>query len=845
MKRSLFITIVVLLMAALFVSCNADKAAEDQLFEVTIDSGARTLEASGVLDVDVENLVWFYEATKTSGGFKYGQTTEKTAVKENDAPGLSGASLGSFSKGTWQYKFYGYAAADVTSGVIAEGAKPVFQQLNCVATIAADYTLSVTLERGEGALPAAIVKFATLNWFHDDFKNEDHTLTLKIFVEGETTPRIDNIEGTWVSADGKATFTTTASLTLAEASTLSFRVYEGTDIIGTENIQIAATPGMTYTVAVSGTASGITPVDTRFGVEIDVAGTAATLPITTETAVSVKSSAAPDSTQAEAATTVSFPAGSFTAAQAAAGDKTLTINIMNVEEATNAGFTISNGQTAIGAISLDIDGVDTSDFNGKTVTIETYIAAGLDPNEIDVVYTGPSGDQPTDVDYDPQTGRLSFNTTHFSEYVVVSTGAVAYNADTKAVYESLQAAIDAAQAGETIKLLKDVQSSSFILIYKSLTLDGNNHTVDCGSSVDRTLKLTGQTITVKNMTLRNSYSTGRCIDTRGDLTSLTIENVEMYCTGTGNIQPVTISYDGNTAPATKATVTITDSKISGIDGNGNRNGYAIIMFRPVDLQLTETEIEAWNCLYFKNSSASSTVSVVGGSLKCVGQEGNSNSFGLIVFESVNNIVALENVDVDITTSATVSKQALVVFSEWYGPNTSNDVSVTGGSIALNGENAVFVIEKGAENTLTVTNASGVDDYSYQSPEITDCVAYMYTSNNTVMCDGYYNIDTLLAGNAAASSHWFCKGEWLELYTDATVSADATLYMNANYIGTFGLICGDKTLSLADGVKLVIPEGVTIATDVALDIFSAPDGFAVVSGTVPTGYSYAYTVQAIQ
>ena len=50
MKRSLFIAIVVLLMAALFVSCNADKAVEDQLFEVTIYGGARALQATAEFD---------------------------------------------------------------------------------------------------------------------------------------------------------------------------------------------------------------------------------------------------------------------------------------------------------------------------------------------------------------------------------------------------------------------------------------------------------------------------------------------------------------------------------------------------------------------------------------------------------------------------------------------------------------------------------------------------------------------------------------------------------------------------------------------------------------------------
>ena len=844
MKRSLFIAIVVLLIATLFVSCNADKATEDQLFEVTVDSGARTLEASGVLDVDVENLVWFYEATKTSGGFKYGQTTEKTAVKANDAPGLSGASLGSFSKGTWQYKFYGYAAADVTSGVIAEGAKPVFQQLNCVATIAADYTLSVTLERGEGALPAAIVKFATLNWFHDDFKNEDHTLTLKIFVEGETTPRIDNIEGTWVSADGKATFNTTASLTLAEASTLSFRVYEGTDIIGTENIQIAATPGMTYTVAVSGTASGITPVDTRFGVEIDVAGTAATLPITTETAVSVKSSAAPDSTQAEAATTVSFPAGSFTAAQAAAGDKTLTISIMNVEEANNAGFTISNGQAAIGAISLDIDGVDTSNFNGKTVTIETYIAAGLDPNEIDVVYTGTTGDQPDNVEYDPSNGKLVFTTTHFSEYVIVSTAAVAFNANTKAVYTSIQDAIDDAQAGETVKLLKDQTITTVggtdntgktfaVLIDRDLTLDGNNHLITANiASLRAVVGIIGSAnhlieVNLDNLMVETGTKTGLAVETRGDVKTITVSNCTFSAkNGTTYRQALTIG-GYNSDDATITTVNVLNSTIKTDDNAGSH--YAFIIWNPVKLSVTDSTIKGYANLYFKEGSAGSTATIIGGSMTSVGIDGASNSFGMITFEDGNIDVALEDVDISVSTTATISEQALVVFSEWFGPNTGNNVSVKGGSLSLSGDNAIYVIESGTENTLKVTDVSGVTDYSYTSPELN--AWYSNGAFNTTKTGGMY-----ITLDIPFNNGWMDNGEGIILINDVVLDADINCSVSS---GTIYLYFDGHTVT---GGKVILPAGVSVVSDTAdmATVFEAPSGSSIVETT--DGGLTTYSVQ---
>ena len=76
MKRSLFIAIVVLLMAALFVSCNAEKSMEDELVEVRIAADdTRALSATGTMDADiVGNLYWYYSATKTSGPYTTGAT---------------------------------------------------------------------------------------------------------------------------------------------------------------------------------------------------------------------------------------------------------------------------------------------------------------------------------------------------------------------------------------------------------------------------------------------------------------------------------------------------------------------------------------------------------------------------------------------------------------------------------------------------------------------------------------------------------------------------------------------------------------------------------------------------
>lgn len=130
----------------------------------------------------------------------------------------------------------------------------------------------------------------------------------------------------------------------------------------------------------------------------------------------------------------------------------------------------------------------------------------------------------------------------------------------------------------------------------------------------------------------------------------------------------------------------------------------------------------------------------------------------------------------------------------------------------------------------------------EGEEPSNLVAYEYVSNGNVVVDRYCYLDNLLSANSSYSNHYFCNGEWLRMVTNATISENASLDMRSTEIGTFGIKCGDYTLSKASGVTVVIPDGVTIVSDKELDnFFTAPEGYVVCSAVVPEGYSYAYTV----
>ena len=162
-----------------------------------------------------------------------------------------------------------------------------------------------------------------------------------------------------------------------------------------------------------------------------------------------------------------------------AGENTeVTLTVETSDLLTASGnFTATNDGDAVAVIDLSLttgSGENARAATFESATITTYIAKGLSSTPA-VVYNG-DGEQPTDITYDAETGMLTFKTTHFSEYVVYN-NVVAYDSTSDTVYSTLQGAIDAAESGDTVVLLKDVSSSATITIGKSLTLDGNGKTL--------------------------------------------------------------------------------------------------------------------------------------------------------------------------------------------------------------------------------------------------------------------------------------------------------------------------------------------------------------------------------
>ena len=154
----------------------------------------------------------------------------------------------------------------------------------------------------------------------------------------------------------------------------------------------------------------------------------------------------------------------------------LTVTPYDIE---NASFIISDSDCVVGAIniSMELDSRKVSEFS-EPVTITTYIAQGLE--NVEVKYNG-SGDAPVRVEYDDNTGKVVFKTTHFSVFYIVSDPVDAYIPGNNTAYATLADAIAEAPSGSSITLLRDTTgqglgSSDGTQARESLIIDFAGHT---------------------------------------------------------------------------------------------------------------------------------------------------------------------------------------------------------------------------------------------------------------------------------------------------------------------------------------------------------------------------------
>ncbi len=237
-----------MLVGGLLMSCNSEMKQSDTLSGISVSVASdKAIEtnSSQLNAINIENLYWYYSATKTSGYFIYG-ATDFTAVK--DGAGLANSDLGNFSNGGWTFVFKGYLN-EVES---FSDASPVYE---CTTNInlTANLNLELVLSEGEG-MPGNGFGIGTVELPAQDLANP---LTSKLYVyEGENLllGPLGTFETEGIDQDGKVHFTTDEKITLSlGAHTLTFKA-TSVDLnqneveVGTEDILINVAKGVTQTL---------------------------------------------------------------------------------------------------------------------------------------------------------------------------------------------------------------------------------------------------------------------------------------------------------------------------------------------------------------------------------------------------------------------------------------------------------------------------------------------------------------------------------------------------------------------------------------------------------------------
>lgn len=202
----------------------------------------------------------------------------------------------------------------------------------------------------------------------------------------------------------------------------------------------------------------------------------------------------------------------------------------------------------------------------------------------------------------------SIDETVYQAQVLDASGMPVYDVGVQGKFESLQAAIDAAQTGHTVKMLKDValkgNSGGYINISKSITLDGGGYEItgygkrgDYKVSIDinQDDPIDGIDVDIRNLKINPLADKGRAIETRATsqkmVNSLKLDNVTISSTNS-QVQGITI---GNTH-SEMLTFDISNSTIKTDTG--------IKVMNPSDITLDRSLISGSCAAYFGDADLS-------------------------------------------------------------------------------------------------------------------------------------------------------------------------------------------------------------------------------------------------
>ena len=539
-RRILLAAIATILMAFAFVSCSGNvEAPEDRLGTISLGDNSRAVTTVVEYSSEVEDLVWFYKATKLDDGYTTGQTDGlvpvAAATKADGATsytptkGLSGKTLdGVFSYGLWKIELEGYKYETEEGGTqnvtvdesgtvaIAEGKSPEYTSTidNHLVDKGATYA-TAKIEVGENAETKIVFDSVNgISFTSGNIKStSSFTLAVKDSLSGSTID-VSTEDGDVAKADGSVTF-----------KNITYTVPTGTDITGdhtmnfvlsqelkntdednaTANITIeAALYTLKFTVkkgtttTISGTIlkndkTGTIQIDSFQDVEPitvsraldvkDIGTTTDTAKVSTEKTITVGSMS------------VTYPEGALISTKTdgvTVEDKTEKTGTADAEQGIVRNDAAETDTITIGAsesketYELTLASSETATKeNSALVKVEFFYGKNREVstvyhNGVEIVkYTNQT--EVETYSYDKDSGYMTLRVFHASPITIVTKQAVAEVNGTR--YYSFAEAITGATDGNTITLLGNCiagtnNEDGYLDINKNLTIDLANKTLD-------------------------------------------------------------------------------------------------------------------------------------------------------------------------------------------------------------------------------------------------------------------------------------------------------------------------------------------------------------------------------
>lgn len=828
MRKSLVLMmILVSIITFAFVSCDASTAPKsDILGEIIIaDSQSRGISVTVNNTVNVDELYWYYKAVKNGGDiFNTGATDGFVPVKtvsntdSTAAQGLSEANLGLFSYGNWTFTFYGVKEKiDPVDGKISEISSTLvlYSGTQTIDVNKNENFLNLTLKEGDGLTTSIVFDNVEGVWFTNNNIKSNMRFSLGAVdnVAGNETVVINC--GTADVIDGKVSFkgmSYPAGTTPADgAHVMTFTLTQSygaedetsTSTVATYELRFTVTKGYTHTIKgdlTSAEVQGEVAIGT-YAKSVPETIASLVLPVTSNSSKTVKAENQP----IEVSTmdlTVKYPNGvklTTDTNTAGSGDNVTADAKIGFKFVSNEpkgqGVSISATQDAFSYdLILNVD----KENNEVLVEVNKFIGTGL---EIEAVYhngasvpkQGSAGlsDGAEYYDYDPTDGILKLYVKHASliDVITKKTLAVAEIGDEK--FTTLQAAIESAKDGDTVKLVNDVVvvRDNTISVDKGIVLDLNGYSITgkneralsfvngdsliTGTGIIKVEKDSANPIKSGSSVIRVGSGTNDNKKEQQDNVSLTID--ENVTVSTDACYGVTV-FGSDTAE----TVTIkgTISSYSGaVSGNGSEQYWGTNIVVSESASLTATNGPA---IYHPQSGnltveggtfvGRTAVEVKGGTVNIKGGVFNSNYNGTPVIDNAP------------TEDGGNSLGYALSVVEKKGYAGKANVTVSGGTFnspVVNGKSANSP-NTGKENTLKFTS---------------DPTAYVSESSCVVEKDNIFEI-------------WPALAQWIKTNGDTS-----------NYRSVKDAVIARKTYGSVNTIKLLgdVTEDITLNGYTKLDL----------------------------